>query len=682
MLLVIGVTGHTGKYFLQELVKNKYKEKIRFLIRKENEEAILKNTGLNYETIYGDLENIESLKKACKDIDQILEIYNIRYSLNVLEAAIQNDVKRIIFVHTTGIFSKYKMASEEYKIIEKEVIEKAKNNNIDITILRPTMIYGDICDHNISKFIKMMDKMRIYPMIAGGKAEIQPVNARDLGRAYYQVLINPEKTKNKNYNLSGEKPITIKNMLKLILKYLDKKTIFIPIPMFISITVAYILKILTFGKKDIVEKVLRMNETRIFSNEEARRDFGYTTIKFEEGIKYEVRQYKNKPKNESKNAIILTTVPSTIEQFNMININLLKEMNYDVYVASNFNTPGNIDKIRLENFKTELKNNNIKMYNIDFSRNPLNINNINAYMQLKKIFNNKKFDIIHCHTPICGAITRLASKKTRKNGTKVIYTAHGFHFYKKAPVKNWIIYYPIEKVLSKYTDCLITINEEDYNLAIKKFNKCKKIELVRGAGIDIEKFDKNLTIKEKNELKEKVKLNCDDFLLLEVGELNKNKNQIMAIEAMKELVKINNSIKLLLVGVGTQEQFYQNKIKEYNLQNNVYILGYRRDIPKLMQISNILLSLSYREGLPVNVMEAMASGLPIIATDCRGNKDLIVNGENGYIININNMNELKEKILFLLKNKNICEQFEINSKKKIKKYGNKEIKDRLKQIYA
>lgn len=682
MLLVIGVTGHTGKYFLQELVKNKYKEKIRFLIRKENEEAILKDTGLNYETIYGDLENIESLKKACKDIDQILEIYNIRYSLNVLEAAIQNDVKRIIFVHTTGIFSKYKMASEEYKIIEKEVIEKAKNNNIDITILRPTMIYGDICDHNISKFIKMMDKMRIYPMIAGGKAEIQPVNARDLGRAYYQVLINPEKTKNKNYNLSGEKPITIKNMLKLILKYLDKKTIFIPIPMFISITVAYILKILTFGKKDIVEKVLRMNETRIFSNEEARRDFGYTTIKFEEGIKDEVRQYKNKPKNESKNAIILTTVPSTIEQFNMININLLKEMNYDVYVASNFNTPGNIDEIRLENFKTELKNNNIKMYNIDFSRNPLNINNINAYMQLKKIFNNKKFDIIHCHTPICGAITRLASKKTRKNGTKVIYTAHGFHFYKKAPVKNWIIYYPIEKVLSKYTDCLITINEEDYNLAIKKFNKCKKIELVRGAGIDIEKFDKNLTIKEKNELKEKVKLNCDDFLLLEVGELNKNKNQIMAIEAMKELVKINNSIKLLLVGVGTQEQFYQNKIKEYNLQNNVYILGYRRDIPKLMQISNILLSLSYREGLPVNVMEAMASGLPIIATDCRGNKDLIVNGENGYIININNMNELKEKILFLLKNKNICEQFEINSKKKIKKYGNKEIKDRLKQIYA
>ena len=210
-----------------------------------------------------------------------------------MQAAKANNVKRIIFVHTTGIFSKYKMASGEYKVIEKEVIEQSKDC-IDITILRPTMIYGDICDRNISKFIKMMDKMRIYPMIAGGKAKIQPVNARDLGRAYYQVLINPETTKNKSYNLSGEKEITIKDMLKLILKYLNKKSLFITIPMWMALIAAYALKVLTLGKKDIVEKVLRMNETRVFSNEDARKDFGYTTINFEEGIKEEVGQYKSK----------------------------------------------------------------------------------------------------------------------------------------------------------------------------------------------------------------------------------------------------------------------------------------------------------------------------------------------------------------------------------------------------
>ena len=293
MVLVTGITGHTGKYFIEELKKNNYKEKIRCIIRNVESEKILKETGLNYEIAVGDLQDIEFLKKACLGIDTIVEIYNIRYSLKILEAALENNVKRIIFVHTTGIFSKFKMASTEYKKIEREVIEKSKGK-IDITILRPTMIYGDMCDHNISKFIKMMDKMCIYPLIAGGKSVIQPVNARDLGKAYYQVLMNPETTKNKSYNLSGEKPITIKNMLKLILKYLDKKTIFIPIPMFISVAVAYLFKIITFGKKDIVEKVLRMGETRTFENKEAREDFGYTTIKFEEGIKEEVGQYKRK----------------------------------------------------------------------------------------------------------------------------------------------------------------------------------------------------------------------------------------------------------------------------------------------------------------------------------------------------------------------------------------------------
>lgn len=295
MLLVIGATGHTGRYFLQELKNNNYKDKVRFLIRNKENKDIFKAYNLNYETIQGDLNNQEDLIRACKDVDTILEIFNIRYSLNVLNAALSQNVKRIIFVHTTGIYSKYKMASEEYKKIEEEVIRKAKGK-IDITILRPTMIYGDTCDHNISKFIKMMDKMRIYPMIAGGKAKIQPVNARDLGRAYYQVLINRDKTINKDYNLSGEAPISIKEMLKSILKYLDKKTIFITIPLWLSVFCAYILKCITIGKIDIVEKVLRMDEDRCFNNSKAKVDFGYSTIKFQQGLKEETKQYINEKK--------------------------------------------------------------------------------------------------------------------------------------------------------------------------------------------------------------------------------------------------------------------------------------------------------------------------------------------------------------------------------------------------
>lgn len=651
MLLVIGITGHTGKYFLRELKENNYTGRIRFLIRNKNDENIFKKYNLNYEVMYGDLNNKEDIQNACKGIDTILEIYNIRYSLDVLDAALNENVKRIIFVHTTGIYSKYKMASEEYKRIEKEVIKKAKEK-IDITILRPTMIYGDICDHNISKFIKMMDKMKIYPLIAGGRAKIQPVNARDLGRAYYQVLVNDEKTKNQDYNLSGEEPISIKDMLKNISYILNKKTLFIPIPLYFSVFCAYILKILTLGKINIVEKVLRMDEDRCFDNSKAREDFGYTTIDFQKGLKEEIRQYKEKQARTNateKKAIILTTVPSTIEQFNMENIKLLKKLGYKVEVASNFNVTGNIDENRLEAFKNELRNIGVKITNISFSRRLSILSNLKSYFQLKKIFKTEKYELIHCHTPICSAITRLASRKLRKRGTKVIYTAHGFHFYKEAPVLNWMIYYPIEKICARWTDCLITINEEDYNLAKTKF-KAKEVRFINGVGVDENKFNFTLADNEKVKIRQELNLRKEDFVLIQVGELNKNKNQIMTIEAMKEIVKENKKIKLLLVGKGKLKDFYEKKIKEYNLENNIFLLGYRRDIPSLLKISNCLISTSKREGLPVNLIEAAMSGLPIIATNCRGNRDIAkkvvdIDDIKGLCENITACTENKEKYI-------------------------------------
>lgn len=672
MLLVIGATGHTGRYFLEELDKNQYKGKIRFLVRKESDKEVFEKYNLDYEIIEGNLESKEDLQKACKDVDTILEIYNIRYSLNVLEVALKEKVKRIIFVHTTGIYSKYKMASAEYKQIEKEVIEKSKGK-IDITILRPTMIYGDLCDHNISKFIKMMDKMRIYPMIAGGKAKIQPVNARDLGKAYYQVLINEEKTKNKEYNLSGETPISIKDMLKSILKYLNKKSIFIPIPLWLSVACAYILKVITLGKVNIVEKVLRMDEDRCFDNTNAKNDFGYTTIDFQEGLKEEVKKYqsnKKKRNNETeKKAIILTTVPSTIEQFNMENIKLLKELGYKVEVASNFNVTGNIDNNRFNEFLTELEQLDVKVNNISFSRKLFSFDNIRAYKQLKKLFKEQNYQLLHCHTPICGVITRLVARKQRKTGLKVMYTAHGFHFYKGAPLLNWLIYYPVEKICAKWTDCLITINEEDYNWAKKKF-KAKKIELINGIGVDRSKFDFIMSDSEKEKIRNELKLKKDDFILIQVGELNKNKNQIMTIQAMKKIVETNRNVKLLLVGKGDLKDYYEEKIKEYNLEKNIFLLGYRKDIPKLLKISDCLISTSKREGLPVNLIEATMSGLPIIATNCRGNRDIA-----NVLVNIDDVDKICEDIIKCMKNN---EKFICND---IEKYGLKNIIVEMEGIY-
>lgn len=367
-----------------------------------------------------------------------------------------------------------------------------------------------------------------------------------------------------------------------------------------------------------------------------------------------------------KKVLFVATVTNHINAFHIPYLKWFKENGYEVHVASKGN-----EKIEYCD----------KHYDIQFERSPIKLNNIRAYKELKKIINENNYETIHCHTPVGGVLTRLAARKARKNGTRVIYTAHGFHFYKGAPIINWFIFYPIEKYLSKYTDCLITINQEDYERAKRKFKKCKQIELVHGVGVDKDKFNFEMSTEERHELRESLKIKDDDFVLIQVGELNKNKNQIMAINAMKKLIKENSNIHLLLIGNGDMKEEYKKKINELNLEKNIHLLGYRKDIPQLLKISDVLISLSYREGLPVNVMEAMASGLPVIATDCRGNRDLILNGQNGYILKTDDTVSLEEKILFLSGNINICEQFKEKSKKIIKYYNIETVKEKMQNTY-
>lgn len=324
-----------------------------------------------------------------------------------------------------------------------------------------------------------------------------------------------------------------------------------------------------------------------------------------------------------KKVLFVATITKHINTFHIPYLKWFKEQGYEVHVASNGNE-------QIENCD--------KHFDLPFERFPLKINNLKTYRQLKKIIEENKYEIIHCHTPVGGVLTRLAAKNVRQNGTRVIYTAHGFHFYKGAPLLNWLIYYPIEKYLSRFTDCLITINKEDFELAKKNF-RINQIELVHGVGVDEKKYNVEFTIEEKNKLRHSLGLKNDDFILIQIGELNKNKNQIMSINVMKDLVKKYDHIKLLIIGSGKLEKKYKNTIVKYELQNNVCMLGYREDIPQILKISDLLLSLSYREGLPVNVIEAMFADLPIIATDCRGNRDLINN-----LVKINDKEKLKYKI--------------------------------------
>ena len=293
MLLVTGITGHTGRYFLQELIDHEYEGPIRCIVRETSDTSMLDNSGLNIEKAYGDLNNKEFVRKAVYGVDIIMHIYNIHHSPMIVEAAIENNVKRAILVHTTGIYSNFKYASQGYKDVEKKVSELTSKPNCTtkVTILRPTMIYGDLCDSNMSKFIKMIDKFRIMPVINGGRSLIQPVNARDLGKAFYTVLMTPEKTDGKAYDLSGEKPLQMIEVFKMISDSLNKKTTFVSIPLGVGVVLAQIAKVLTLGKIDYVERVQRMGEDRSYPHAEAKKDFNYNPMSFEEGIQLEVNQY-------------------------------------------------------------------------------------------------------------------------------------------------------------------------------------------------------------------------------------------------------------------------------------------------------------------------------------------------------------------------------------------------------
>lgn len=291
MLLVTGITGHTGRYFLQELIDQKYEGPIRCIVRETSDTSMLDNSGLNIEKVYGDIHDEAFLDEIAKGVDEIVHIINVRHTLRVLKAAIKNNVKRIVSVHTTGIFSKFRIASEEYVIIENEIKDILSKNDISMTVLRPTMIYGDVCDRNMSKFIKMVDRFRIFPVIDNGKSLIQPVNARDLGKAYYDVLMMPVEKAKSEYILSGEKPITMLEAFKLISNNLGKKTTFISFPLGFGVIMARVLKGITLGKIDYVERVQRMSEDRSFSHEEATADFGYKPESFEVGIAREVKEY-------------------------------------------------------------------------------------------------------------------------------------------------------------------------------------------------------------------------------------------------------------------------------------------------------------------------------------------------------------------------------------------------------
>lgn len=376
-----------------------------------------------------------------------------------------------------------------------------------------------------------------------------------------------------------------------------------------------------------------------------------------------------------KKVLIVSSVASMIDQFNKDNIKVLQDLGYEVHVATNFDNPGTITIERAIHLKEYLDSEKVTFFQIDFDRSPLNVSKFrNAYKQLKKISEMNKYELVHLHSPIGGIIGRMVFKKEQ---TKIIYTAHGFHFFKGAPIKNWLIYYPIEKYFSKYTDVLITINSEDYEISKKKL-KAKKIEFINGVGVDSKKFNKVDDL-EKNKLKVKNMFSESDFLLIYVGELSYRKNQLNLIEAMKKIDA--EEVKLLLVGQGDDEKMLKDYVNKSNLKKQVKFLGYRTDISDLMGMADVVVSTSRQEGLPVNLIEGMCKGKPLIVTDCRGNRDLVSDGINGFKVNINKPDKLAIKIIETYNDKKLLNSFSAKSYELSKLYDLHFISNEMKKIY-
>ena len=278
-------------------------------------------------------------------------------------------------------------------------------------------------------------------------------------------------------------------------------------------------------------------------------------------------------------------------------------------------------------------------FQISCTRNPLCKGNLIAIYEIEKIVSQEHYDIVHCHTPIAAACTRMACREARKNRTKVIYTAHGFHFYKGAHLKNWLLFYPVEKLCSFWTDVLITINTEDYELAKRVFH-VNNIAYIRGVGIDILKFKDTIIV--RREKRQAINVPVDCFLLFSVGELNINKNHQIVLKALALLQ--DKRIHYMIAGKGNQQTDLLVLASELDISNQIHLLGFRKDVAELYKAADVYVLPSIREGLNVSVMEAMASGLPCLISRIRGNVDLIDEGKGGFLFNPFSVNEVAEAI--------------------------------------
>lgn len=377
-----------------------------------------------------------------------------------------------------------------------------------------------------------------------------------------------------------------------------------------------------------------------------------------------------------KTALIATNAASMVRLFNENNIQLLADAGYEIHIACNFEKNNTFPQDEVNKCKAEWESRGFILHQYSTSRNPLSFDNIKAYFALKKLFKAQKFDLIHCHAPISSVICRLAAKKYRSKGTRVMYTAHGFHFFKGAPILNWLIYYPIEWICAFFTDELITINTEDYSFA-KKHMHAKQIEYIPGVGVDLEKY-RHL---DSDRMKKRKELGIpEDYIaVLSVGELNDNKNHATVLRAVAKLNRPD--IIYVICGEGPKKAELLQLAEELGVKDRLLLLGYRSDIAEINNCCDIFAFPSKREGLPMSLMESIATGLPSVVSAIRGNVDLIKDGVNGFLCDRLDVDAFAEKIQVLVENPDLRIGMGKNSADLLEKFSLDSVCQKMSYIY-
>lgn len=365
--------------------------------------------------------------------------------------------------------------------------------------------------------------------------------------------------------------------------------------------------------------------------------------------------------------MFLTTIDVTIYAFLIPHMKLLKDMGCEVEVACVYT--GFADRIEKEDFK---------VHSIPFNRNPLSFNNMKAVFELYRLMRENNYTMIHTHTPVASFIGRIVARNVEV--PRIVYTAHGFHFHELGnPLKNFL-YYRLEKFAGRFTDDLITINKDDYKVAVEKnLAPNGKVVYIKGVGVDTDKFNPDKV--STNGIGDSL-LNFKGSVLISVGRLDKEKHFDHIIRALWLVNQRQIDFKFLVVGDGSEEYFLKNLSTTLSLQSKVEFLGYVKNVEKYLKISSMFVFASSREGLPVSVVEAMTMEKPIVAYNIRGVRDLIDDGVNGFLVPFGDVKGLAEKTKYLMENPQLAKEMGKKGREKIEReFSLKVILKDMKKLY-